>query len=250
MMDWWTCNWLRTRLAGVASAATPTGDGLPGPGRPGHWLVVAVVCTVVCSGWSASATASSSPSESTTGAEARLNASLSADSVQVAQPFDLELQVTAPAGAKVVFPAASGQLGEFQVLDHQDVFDIPLDIRGYRSWTRRYTLESIFSGELTIPALEVLVVGPGGRQTLRSTALPLRVASVLEGQSDPTKFRDIQSVVDVAVPPTESPNWSQKKFLGWALLGGGALLAIAAVALVARKRRYLTPRDWALQQLA
>ncbi len=138
----------------------------------------------------------------------------STDSVQVAEPFTLDVTVTAPVGAKVTFPAIADKIGDFDVRDSQDVFDVPAD--DARTWTRHLTLESITTGDLQIPPIDVQV-NEGGKATLvPSQPVTIRVASVLEDRSDPTKYRDIQSVVDVDVPVVRSNTWV------WWTLGGAA----------------------------
>ncbi len=173
-------------------------------------------------------------------------ARVSTSSVQVAQPFSLEITVTAPTGAKVVFPSWDGQLGQFDVLDTQDLFDIPDgSTSDARTWTRRMMLESIVTGDLSIPPIEIQVTGAGGSKVIRSDSIPVRVVSVLEDRSDPTQFRDIQSVVDVAVPETRSNAWA------WWVLGSVAGIGFltAAGAFVSRRNQWLTPKEWAFQQL-
>ncbi len=167
-------------------------------------------------------------------------------SVRVAEPFWLDWTVTAPAGAKVTFPATGEKLGDFDILDRQDRFDIPSrDAADQRTWTRRLQLESIVTGELKVPAIEIQVADGDSPQVVRSQPVPVQVVSVLEERGDPTQFHDIQSVVDVAVPSKPSRAW-----IAWTLAGLSALaLAATAVAAVARRKRWLTPGQWALGQL-
>ncbi len=169
--------------------------------------------------------------------EATIVASASAARVLVAEPFTLEWSVTAPTGAKVVFPTIAKQLGEFDVDESTDLFDIPdANLTDTRTWTRRLTLESIVTGELSIPALEVQVTDKSGQYVLQSKAITINVTSVLEERGDPTKFRDIQSVVDVDLPVSHSNAW-----FWWTVgsVAGLSLVAISAVA-VTRRRRWLT----------
>ena len=175
---------------------------------------------------------------------AEVIAKASSDSVQVAQPFTLNVTVTAPAAAKVSFPAAADKLGDFDIRDSDDAFDIPAGDE--RTWTRQLTLETIATGELQIPAIDIQV-NEGGKSTLLQTQpVAVRVASVLEDRSDPTKFRDIQSVVDVEVPEVTSTDWV------WWALGGAAGMTLFAIAgmVVSRRGEWLTPRDWALAELS
>lgn len=178
--------------------------------------------------------------------QATIEVATSATKVQVAEPFTVEWTVSASADAKVAFPTIAKQFGEFDVDDSTDLFDIPsADSANARTWTRRLTLESIVTGELTIPELEVQVTDKSGQQVLKSTPLTINVTSVLEERGDPTKFRDIQSVVDVDLPESRSNAW-----FWWTVGGvtGLSLLAIMAVAVLHR-RRWVTPKAWAFEEL-
>ena len=163
---------------------------------------------------------------------ATITVSASASTVQVAEPLTLELTVVAPVGSSVDFSSVGDSLGNFDVIDMVDRADVPAanDVN-QRSWTRRLTLESIVTGDLQIPALEINVRRNGESQTLKSEVIPIRVTSVLEDRADPTKFRDIHSVVDVAVPQSAANVW-----LWWALGGCGGLAAVAALLMAFSKR--------------
>ena len=114
-----------------------------------------------------------------------------------------------------------------------------------RTWTRQMTLESIVTGDLQIPAMEIQVADGTNSRIIKSNAIPVRVISVLEDRADPTQFRDIHSVVDVDVPPQKSDGWF------WWAAGGLGLLTFgsAAIAVVARRKTWLTPSEWALREL-
>ncbi len=173
-------------------------------------------------------------------------AKASTNSVQVAQPFTLEWTVTAPVGAAVAFPSIGKQFGEFDVVDTEDLFDIPGGTAvDARTWTRRLTLESIATGELKVPTMEIQVSESGETKTIRSNPITVQVVSVLEDRGDPTQFRDIQSVVDVNVPTIRSNAW-----VWWTISGAAGLALLAAVGMVvARRGKWLTPKDWALREL-
>lgn len=176
------------------------------------------------------------------GAEVTSNASK--DTVQVAEPFTLEVTVTASVGSKVTFPTIADKLGEFDVTDTQDIFDVPM--QDGRAWTRRLTLETIATGEQIVPSIAIQVNESGTSTSVQSPPVTVRVASVLEERSDPTKFRDIQSVIDLDVPALKSNAW-----VWWTTGGtiGVGLLALAGLVL-SRREDWLTPRDWAIQELA
>ena len=176
---------------------------------------------------------------------AEMTANVTQTSVQVAEPFLLEVKCLAPAGAKVNFPAVPEQIGDLDVIDHQDIFDVPIgSSSNRRSWTRRITLESIVTGELTIPAIEVQVSNATETKRLASNPLAVSVLSVLEDRPDPKDFRDVKPLVDVEIESDKSYAWA-----GWTAggLAGGSLLALALVSLV-RRSRFVTPVQWANRQ--
>jgi hypothetical protein len=166
--------------------------------------------------------------------------------IQVAEPFTLESTVTAPTGSKVDFPSIGKSLGKFDVSDQVIRADVPsADEVNQRIWTQRLTLESIVTGDIEIPSLEIVVRRGANVQILKTEAIPIRVASVLENRADPTKFRDIQSVVDITVPKTVSHAWI------WWTLGGFGVLATAALMLitVANRKTWITPNVWVFREL-
>ena len=179
-------------------------------------------------------------------ATSAVSATVSKSSVQVAEPFTLELTVNVPAGTRVIFPTTGDRIGDFDVVDRQDLFDIPGAVSSdLRQWTQRLTLESIITGELSVPSIEIQIADQNGSRAVRSDPIPIRVISVLEDRHDPTQFRDIQSVVDITVPQTQSnaPLW-------WAVGGiSGFTCALALGMLISRRKQWLTPKQWALQQL-
>ncbi len=178
--------------------------------------------------------------------QATVTSTTSNTTVQVAEPFSLELTVTAPAGSKVDFPSIGQSLGNFDVTDQVDRTDVPSanDVN-QRIWIQRLTLESIVTGDIKIPSLEIQVRQDGKLQTLKTDVIPIRVASVLEDRADPTKFRDIKSVVDVAVPQPISHAW-----MWWTLGGaGGAMAAAFALIAVTKRKSWITPVTWAMREL-
>jgi hypothetical protein len=111
------------------------------------------------------------------------------------------------------------------------------------------TLETIKTGELTIPAVDIHYNTDAKSttfKTLHSKPIEVRITSVLENRADPTKFRDIKETVDVAVPELLSYAWMK-----WTAVGIGAAIAVALVTLVVvRRKREPSPAAWALAAIA
>ncbi len=170
-------------------------------------------------------------------------ARITKEKVFVAEPFTLEITVLAPLGERVTFSPVLDRLGLFDVLDVRDALDVPHEAG--RSWTRKLILESIATGDLVVPPVGVQIEASGLTSQVFTEPITVRVESVIQDASDPTKFRDIISVVD-AVPPTpESHTWI------WWMVGafaGGSTLAIVGFVFFRRGSKP-SPRDWAMEQL-
>ncbi len=175
-----------------------------------------------------------------------VTAKISNSTVHVAEPLTLELTVTASAGSKVDFPSAGKLLGNFDVTDQTGRADVPSasDVNR-RVWTYKLTLESIVTGDVEIPSLEIQVRSDASSQTLKTETIPVRVVSVLEDRADPTQFRDIQSVVDVTVPQPASRAWLWSVLVGI----GGVVAATFLYFAVARRKTWMTPNVWAIRKL-
>ena len=86
----------------------------------------------------------------------KVTARISTASARVAEPVQLVLEVDAPRGARIELPAKADRLGDFEVRHSERTMDIPSAAQAdQRSWIVRATLESLKTGELTIPSLGV-----------------------------------------------------------------------------------------------
>jgi BatD DUF11 like domain len=178
----------------------------------------------------------------------KLTATVDKPVARVAEPIRLTLEVDAPRGTQVQMPQLAGRLGEFEVRSSERANDVPAaDNAGARRWVFETTLETIKTGALTIPPLDVhyAAAGQTSFKTLHTRPIPVRVTSVLENRADPTKFRDIKDAVDVAVPEVHSYAW-----LGWTAAGAGGAVALGLLALVAtRRKRGPSAAEWALAEI-
>src|SRR3954471_8137592 len=177
----------------------------------------------------------------------KLTASIDKGTARVAEPINLLLEVEAPPGTRLEMPAKMNRLGEFDVRRMEQSNDFPsANGADKRTWILRATLESIKTGALEVPALEVHYTTDAKSstfKTLSTASIPIQITSVLETRADPTRFRDIKQTVDVPVPETASRGW-----IAWTC--GGIVAATAGLlfvtAVVKRRRRGPSPAAWAL----
>lgn len=178
-----------------------------------------------------------------------ISASVNKETAQVADPIELVLTVRAPQGTRVELPRVPDRLGDFEVTRAEAVRDLPAaENPAERLWELRLTLETLATGDLTAPPLEVQVASasqPTAFESMSSQPIKIHIASVLEGRADPTKFRDVKGPVDAVVPEPPSTPW-----IGWAIAGAAGLGALAtAVVLLAMRKRGPSPSTWALSQI-
>src|SRR4051795_801379 len=125
----------------------------------------------------------------------KLRVSLDKSTARVAEPIRLVLEVEAPRGSRVELPALSKGIGDFEIRKSERINDLPSeDSAAVRRWILSAVLETLKTGDLKIPAIEVQYATDPHATTLKSLAskpLEIHVASVLEDRADPRKFRDI-----------------------------------------------------------
>ncbi len=202
-------------------------------------LLIVWLMSTIGIGWT-------SETNTTIDGHVKMVAEVSTNQVQVAEPLTLRLTVTAPADVTVSFPSVSERVGQWDVISHQDVLGIPAGDQ--RTWTRTLIFETIETGDISIPPMDASWSESDSAPTLiASKPFQVHVASVLEDRADPTKFRDIASVIDVPLPPPEqSYGW-----IGWTAAGCLAAIALAGLVVVVARRRQptVTPRRWALDEI-
>lgn len=167
--------------------------------------------------------------------------------IQIADPFKLEIELLAQKGTQVNFPSLPNTIGSFEVLNIEDRFDIPItNDPGMRNWTRILTLETIETGELKIAGFEVSVTDLQNRtQFARSKPITIKVSSVVEADTDLSKFQDLAALHDVETATSSSFGWAW-----WATGAAAIALAFGGLLLLAtRKPRSVSPSVWALKEL-
>lgn len=191
----------------------------------------------------------SGPQFETSDGPVKLSVYLDKTTARVADPIRLMLEVDAPKGARIELPVKTGRLGEFEVRRNDRMSDIPSAHQGDgRSWILRLTLESIKTGTLTVPPMEIHYTTDAKSmdfKTLSTKPITVQITSVLEHRADPTKFRDIKRAVDIPVPAEASRTW-----VAWACGGAAGAVALAlALLVVKRRRRGISPAAWALASI-
>jgi hypothetical protein len=176
---------------------------------------------------------------------AELTATAQRNQIQIADPFDFEIRLVAPSGTKVSFPKVAETIGPFEVLDVTDRFATRVEGDPDRkSWTRTITLETLETGELYVPSIEVSVQENDVAKFLRTDPVKITVASVVESSADLTKFNDIADLhdIDPAEPSSNGFVWISIASIALAAAGGCLLLA-------KRSPSTVSASTWAIGQL-
>jgi hypothetical protein len=178
----------------------------------------------------------------------KISASIDKSTAAVAEPIQLSITVKAPSGTRIEWPSLGEKLGNLEIRHTARIDDVPSsDSTGIREWTLRLTVDSINTGEQTVPPLDVHYALPSSAdlQTAQTQPQHFVISSVLEDRPDPTHFRDIKQTVDVAVPPIPT---------SWLAWGGAATGVVVAAGLLMtvliRRRAGLAPSAWALNSIS
>lgn len=190
--------------------------------------------------------------------------------ISIAEKLRLTVELEALDGIDVDMPSYGETLNEFEVMDIRERSAVPVMMSGEprkvgagepaagdtglrasgRRWVREYVLESFLSGELEVPAVSVPFEDRRDpaevvRGEIASEPFTIQVTSLLDGEFDPTQFRDIKGTVEL-------PLDRRRTWLWWSL---GILATAAAILLLAgllrrRRRRAampkpLLPHEWA-----
>lgn len=186
----------------------------------------------------------------------RLEVTLNSDEITIADALKLTIEVLADDGVEVEMPQFGDHLSEFTIRDYRKWPASPAGSQ--RRWKQEYDLDIYLSGEYEIPAITARFTDrrsdddtAGGtiQSEITSEAIPIKVHSLLEGEFDPTAFRDVKGAVEL---PVES-DWSTVQWV--AGLSVAALIFAAVGFLLWRRRgkRQMVPaipaHRWALEQL-
>jgi len=122
---------------------------------------------------------------------ATMTVTVDRDSVEAGQTLTLTIETT---GDNAVPPALPATLGPF------DVRPIPQPARADGPRRVAFALSTLDTGTLEIPAIDVPLGAGDDAAKLHVDAIPVTVTSLLQGDDDPKKFRDIKGVVDIDLP--------------------------------------------------
>ncbi|QDU56930.1 hypothetical protein [Aeoliella mucimassa] len=212
---------------------------------------IAVLCLVLLA---AAASWNAGPAQAASQAagsldDVAIHAQVDKSTALVADPMEFVLEVTAPSGTQVRLPRLPDKLGELDVLSQTSVEDIPLgDGSNQRLWKLTALLESLRTGEQTIPSLDVQVATTARPETfyaMQSEPLVVTIASLLEDQTDPTKLHDVKDPVDIEIPSTNSGGQ-----IVWWIVGAGVVgVAVLATTVLLMRKKTLSPAKWALLEI-
>tara|TARA_R110002072_G_scaffold30361_2_gene94855 strand:+ start:2103 stop:3149 length:1047 start_codon:yes stop_codon:yes gene_type:complete len=179
----------------------------------------------------------------------------------IAEPLQFELEVIVPSELQVVLPALDQSLGDWEIIAKEVREDLPhADEAGpnLRRWWVRLTLETLQTGEVTIPSVEIQTLPRQLESRSENAAIDwekagslvtqpisIDVVSVLSQTADPTKPEPI--VGAIALPTEETPSSSS---LAGVVVGViGVLIAGALLIRRIRSRGEISNADWARRQL-
>ncbi|MFG0288333.1 MAG: hypothetical protein ACF8CQ_09165, partial [Rhodopirellula sp. JB044] len=181
---------------------------------------------------------------------------LSRESIAIADPFTIRVEVSAPVGTRVVFEEMGEAIGPFDILDVNDLEDVPVADSDERLWARTMRLETLQVGLQTVSPVSVRLVPADADvsdgddsgadvRVIRTQPVEIEVRSVLQPdeQSTPESYRDI--VGELETPPTQDP----KSELGWVSWLVGLACVVSATALWVWYRRRDPSQRWCRDRL-
>lgn len=184
----------------------------------------------------------------------------------IAERFKITITVEAEDRVDVIMPEFGESLGTFAIRDFREKSARPIE-NGKRRWWQEYDIDCDLSGKYTIDPIAVKFVDrrkqsraqappttatasqPGATNEVRTDSFELEVTSLLEGEFDPEKIRDVKGPVELPRPP--------RRWYGWWIAGAvvGLILLILLIRWILRRRRrgpkivQIPPHQWATEQL-
>jgi hypothetical protein len=181
------------------------------------------------------------------------------DKVQaaIAEPIRLTVTAVAPDWVEVTLPEVAKELSGLEVVETSVAMPMA-SVDGRRQWSQGYTLEAYAGGEYQIPSLGVAYSDSGNADQgttsqpaqsgeVKSEPISIAIASAIEGEADPSAFRDIKPLAAVKLDRSRAWLWWVASLL---------VLGLAS-ALIWRRRGgqdqaaevVIAPHEWAFGQL-
>jgi len=191
--------------------------------------------------------------------------------ITIADRLNLTIEVFAQDGVDIDMGEPGDKLNEFQIRGFTNSPAEPVE--GGRRWTRTYDLDIFLSGEYSIPEIEARFIDhrkgdldqpvrstsqpadqledrPHTREgTIRTESFTIEVTSLLEGEFDPTQFRDIKG-------PVELPVAAGRRWIVWVAAAAVTVAVMVLLVVLWRRRRarpeqeiVVVPHEWAFDQL-
>lgn len=174
--------------------------------------------------------------------------------ITLAERVRVDVEVLAEEGVEVAMPEFGKEFEAFAIRDYgsESAKETP---DGRRRWGQWYELDLFVSGDYAIPSMTARFTDRRKGEdaivesSLSTEPIEITVASLAEGEFDPTQFRDVKGPVELPVSRT----WA---WTGW--VAGGLFIAGMAVPLgtwlVRRAKRpaatvVIAAHEWAFDEL-
>ncbi len=178
----------------------------------------------------------------------QLTVSVSSDRAAIAEPIRLTFDVETPASITVTPPVVGDAIGDFSVTQRAEKVPVPVTDRERRLTRFEYTLESLASGSLTIPPIQISYQSDPALPSetvsgeISSRPISVTIQSELDEEADPRDFRKLKGAVTAT--SAESDRW-----LKWPLLGSFGLMIAGILVLLHRRRRSISADRWAQAEI-
>lgn len=166
-------------------------------------------------------------------------------SALVADPIAVRITIEGPAELLVTPPPFGDRLGDFDVVNVNRWSDLPADLPQRRRWVTLLTIESLRTGSLQIPTIEVACSLDGNSRLVSSRPVPIVIASVLSEEEKPDTIRPMKETIDAPLTSASRFGASQVMIAAAAVMLAATVVAI----LIVRKRRKISPAARARDQI-
>jgi len=182
----------------------------------------------------------------------KLTVSVDKNEISLADRLELTIEAEAADGVDVEMPQFGEQMDAFAIRDFRDYPAEAID--GGRLWRQTYELDVFVSGEYPVPEMTARFVDRRDEDDViegevTTEGFTVKVASLPEGEFDPTQFRDVKGPVELPIERT----W----LWVWWTIGGLVAVGVLAMGLVWFVRRLrreppevvIPAHEWAYDEL-